>query len=93
MTALEISRAEGLDPAASRDLLRRLCLADVIEPVPEAVERYRLSREPERIRLSQVSRALGASSLQIGLHPRVTLDDLLGWESRVFESPEIPQAA
>ncbi len=93
MTAAEIARAEGLGAGASQQVLERLLGAGVIEPVPGAERRYRLAHEPAEIRLSEVREALGAAGTPVGLHPRVTLEDLLGWESSVFESAEIPHAA
>ncbi len=93
MTAAEIARAEGLGAGASQRVLDLLLGAGVIEAAPGSGRRYRLAHEPAEIRLSEVREALGVSATPLGLHPRVTLEDLLGWESRVFESPEIPQAA
>ena len=93
LSARQIARAEGLEPSASGELLACLHRAGVIEPVVEGAPGYRLSREPGRIRLADIGRALGVRAGGLGLDPRVTLGDLLGWETQVFDDPQIPRAA
>ncbi len=86
--AAEIARLECRDPETVVQVLERLRQAGFVRLVDD---RYCLAREIARIRVADVWAALGGPSAITG--PRVTIADLLEWESRAFSHESVARAA
>ncbi len=87
--AAEIARLECLDPETVVQVLERLRQAGFVRLVQD--DRYCLVREIGQIRVADVWAALGGPAAVTG--PRVTVADLLEWESRAFAHESVARAA
>ncbi len=87
-SALEIARQECLPLAEVEQALDRLCEAGLVRA--HGTRGFALTRPPSEIRVGDVWSALGARGAASG---RLTIADLLHWESRAFSSESVARAA
>ena len=92
LSAVEIARAEGLEPSAITELMDALGAAGFVESVPETPGYYRLTRAPSEIRVAEVWAALSESADRRARANGPTLQHMIDWERKIFAIGEPAQA-